>query len=332
MTRIAKVEIQGFRAFGAKRQMLAFASPLAAVWGANSQGKTSLAEAIEFLLTGQIVRRALMASGQDEFADALRNAHMAGGMPTYVEAVFVLPDGSSRKVRRTLKADYGKKQDCESALEIDGKAAPESTIQALGIGLSQPPLRAPVLAQHTLGYLFSARPQERASYFKALLEVGDLETFRGEVASLQDGLNADGNPHISKLAAAAAIAAAALHLKPLLTKPAGAAAMRDALSAAMAKVIEAGGAAPPDAFDQRLTALEVLLGDKRAQTFPMKAFERIPVPPWAVPPEAQFAKLSHYIAERAKIDEETRRLTSLFREALAIPGLKHASDPVACPL
>jgi hypothetical protein len=149
-----------------------------------------------------------MASGQDEFTDALRNAHLAGSMPTYVEAAFVLSDGSSRKVRRTLKADYGKKQDCESTLEIDGKVVPESSLQALGIGLSQPPLRAPVLAQHTLGYLFSARPQERATYFKALLEVRDLETFRGEVASLQDGLNDDGSPHIRKLEAAAAIDAA----------------------------------------------------------------------------------------------------------------------------
>ena len=74
--RINKIEIQGFRAFGKNAQALAFSSPIAAIWAPNSQGKTSLAEAFEFLLTGQIVRRQLMASTQDEFADALRNAHM----------------------------------------------------------------------------------------------------------------------------------------------------------------------------------------------------------------------------------------------------------------
>jgi recombinational DNA repair ATPase RecF len=78
--RINKVEIQGFRAFGRKGQTLAFGSAIAAVWAPNSQGKTSLAEAFEFLLTGEIVRRQLMASTQDEFADALRNAHMPPAM------------------------------------------------------------------------------------------------------------------------------------------------------------------------------------------------------------------------------------------------------------
>ena len=332
MSRIAKLEIQGFRAFGAKRQTLVFSSGLAAVWGANSQGKTSLAEAIEFLLTGQIVRRALMASGQDEFADALRNAHIAGDVPTFVEAEFVLPDGTARKVRRTLKADYGKKQDCELILEIDGKAAPESALQTLGIGLSQPPLRAPVLAQHTLGYLFLARPQERATYFKALLEVGDLEIFRGEVASLKDGLDTDGHPLARKLETAAAVASAAPDLKPLLAKPVDGFAVRNALSAAMANVIASGGGAPPDSYEERLAAIGSLLAEKRALTFPMKAFERKTLPSWTAPPEEQFAKLERYIAERAKIDEETRRLTNLFREALAIPDVKDASDPLECPL
>jgi hypothetical protein len=70
--RIKTLEIQGFRAFGRNGQRLDLPSLLAAVWESNSQGKTSLAEAVEFLLTGQIVRRALMASSQDEFADALR--------------------------------------------------------------------------------------------------------------------------------------------------------------------------------------------------------------------------------------------------------------------
>lgn len=155
--RINKIEIQGFRAFGRNGQTLAFGAPIAAVWGPNSQGKTSLAEAFEFLLTGQIVRRQLMASTQDEFADALRNAHMPAAMPVYVEAEIVGADGAPRTVKRTLVSDYAKRQDCQSALEIDGTAANEDDLLALGIVLSQPPLAAPVLAQHTLGYLFSAR-------------------------------------------------------------------------------------------------------------------------------------------------------------------------------
>ena len=107
--KINKIEIQGFRAFGRKRQTLSFGSTLAAIWAPNSQGKTSLAEAFEFLLTGQIVRRQLVASTQDEFADSLRNAHMPAAMPTYVEAQITATDSRTHTVRRTLISDYAKR-------------------------------------------------------------------------------------------------------------------------------------------------------------------------------------------------------------------------------
>jgi DNA repair exonuclease SbcCD ATPase subunit len=133
MIQITKLEVQGLRSFGAKPQTLSFSSKLAVVYGANSNGKSSLAEAVEFLLTGQIVRRELMASGQDEFADALRNAHLPAGAASYVEAEIIGADGKPHTIRRTLKTDYGKKQDCESDLQIDGKAATESGFSALAV-------------------------------------------------------------------------------------------------------------------------------------------------------------------------------------------------------
>ena len=74
--------------------------------GIMQQG-LSFAEAVEFLLTGHIARRELLASSQDEFADALRNAHLPAGTPTYVVADITCPDGRTRTVKRTLVADYG---------------------------------------------------------------------------------------------------------------------------------------------------------------------------------------------------------------------------------
>jgi hypothetical protein len=182
----------------------------------GSEQSGQLAEAIEFLLTGQIVRRAIMSSSQDEFADALRNAHLPVGMQAYVQAVILDADGAARTIKRILKTDYGKKHDCETILQIDGNTASEADLTGLGIILSQPPLRAPVLAQHTLGYVFSARPQDRASYFKALLEVTDLEDFRNQVARIEKDVAAPANPIIGKLERAAAIAGAGRHLKSLL--------------------------------------------------------------------------------------------------------------------
>ena len=77
-------------------------------------------------------------------------------------------DDTAHYIRRVLTSDYAKKQNCTSCLEIDGALAVEADLAKLGIALSQPPLQAPVLAQHTLSYIFSVRPQDRATYFKSL--------------------------------------------------------------------------------------------------------------------------------------------------------------------
>jgi hypothetical protein len=84
-----------------------------------------------------------MASSADEFADALRNAHLPAGQVAYVAAQITAPDGTTHQIRRVLTADYAKRQNCQSRLEIDGKAAVEADLAVLGIALSQPPLEAP---------------------------------------------------------------------------------------------------------------------------------------------------------------------------------------------
>jgi hypothetical protein len=95
-----------------------------------------------------------------------------------------------------------------SRLEIDGKPCTEEEIETtLGLRLSHPPLRAPVLAQHTLGYLFSASPTDRAAYFRAILDTQDLEDFRAAVAALQPLLKAAALRELDDLAAAEAIPA-----------------------------------------------------------------------------------------------------------------------------
>jgi AAA domain len=330
--RINRIEIQGFRAFGKNKQELAFGSLIAAVWAPNSQGKTSLAEAFEFLLTGQIVRRQLMASTQDEFADALRNAHMPAEMPVYVEAEITGTDGASHKVRRTRLADYAKRQDCNSSLEIDGAAASQDDLAALGIVLSQPRLAAPVLAQHTLGYLFSARPQDRASYFKAVLEVTDLEELRCAVAALGAEIEPRDDPIWSKLLTAAANEDATPSLLLLLTMVPSADDLAEALDDAVSAVLTAAGADAPQTEAERLAALETLLSQRRAKTFPVDGFKRNPLPQWSDPPKAEWDALEAYLSEREKVDEETRRLSALFTEALAIPAVASATDAIECPL
>lgn len=149
------LEICGFRSYAAS-QRFDFDGVLTVVDGANSQGKTSTAEAIEFLLTGTTVRRQLLGGAKAEFADCLRNAHIDANAPVWVRAGFVGADGVEHTVERVLVADYTAEDECQSRLTIDGVAAAD--LSAIGIVLSEPPLQAPVLLQHSLRFALSARP------------------------------------------------------------------------------------------------------------------------------------------------------------------------------
>ena len=50
------------------------------------------------------------------------------------------------------------------------------------------------------------------------------------------------------------------------------------------------------------------------------------------PKEELWTRLDHYVAEKAKVDEETRRLTALFGAALEIPAISAADSALDCPL
>jgi len=186
--KVTYLEICGFRAFGTLCQRLEFDGLLAIIHADNSQGKTSLAESVEFLLTGATTRRLLLGGSPSEFTDSLRNAHLSRRDPVYVEMGLTNSAGGSTVVRRELTSDYRGATDCASRLTIDGTECPN--VLGAGLPLSDPPLAAPVLVEHTLRYAISAKPGERSDYFKALLEVADLDIVRNEVAALIADLEA----------------------------------------------------------------------------------------------------------------------------------------------
>jgi hypothetical protein len=332
--RINSLTLQGFRSFGRQAQSLTLTAPIAAIYANNSQGKTSLAEAIEFLLTGDIVRRQLLASTQDEFADALRHAHLPAAMPVFVEAQILCDDGVERTIRRTLVSDYskGRKQDCETTLQIDSNPATEADLLALGVVLSQPPLRAPVLAQHTLGYLFSARPQERAEYFRALLEVNDLEELRQTVASLEAEIRPTDTPAWTKLNAASGVPELAPLLRPFLASVPASTALSAGFDHGATALLTAAAQPIPATPAERVTAVSDLLAARRARILPLQAFDRRQLPTLTRPADTVWQTLQTYLGERAKVDEETRRLTALFKEALNLPAIAMATEPIDCPL
>ena len=263
--RLRSLTIKGFRAYGTAEQTLNLPADIAVVWGPNSLGKTSLAEAVEFLLTGRIARRELMASSQDEFADALRNAHLPPGQQVYVAATVIGSDGVSHQVKRVLTADYAKKQDCKSSLEIDSKPGSEVDLATLGVSLSQPPLAAPVLAQHTLSHIFSVRPQDRATYFKALLEVTDLDDLRNDIAGLSGELAPPVDPLLTKFGALLGVAALRPVLSVLGSTIPDLSALTARLDSGARALIVAAGAQVPTTPTERLFAVARLLEECRKQ-------------------------------------------------------------------
>ena len=330
--RLRSLTVKGFRAFGADEQTLNLPADIAVVWGPNSKGKTSLAEAIEFLLTGHIARRRLIASSQDEFADALRNAHLPIGQQVYVAATVIGPDGSSHQVKRVLTSDYAKKKDCQTTLEINSKPCSEEDLATLGVSLSQPPLAAPVLAQHTLSYIFSVRPQDRATYFKTLLEVTDLDDLRNDIAGLSGDLAPPTDPLLTKFDDLLGVSTLRPVLSGLGSTIPDLPVLTARLDAGAHALIAAAGARVPATPTERLIAVARLLEERRSKTFPLDAFKYTPLTAWSDPLSSTWAALDNYIQERAKIDEKTHQLVALFDEALKLPAIADATDAVDCPL
>lgn len=101
MPRLKWVEVRGLRSFGIE-QSLIFDEEIALVWGGNSQGKTSVAEAVEFLLSGTVVRPVMLGGAKNQYDRSLRNAYLPDDEPTVVRAGIDDADGNERRVERQL--------------------------------------------------------------------------------------------------------------------------------------------------------------------------------------------------------------------------------------
>jgi hypothetical protein len=162
------------------------------------------------------------------------------------------------------------------------------------------------------------------------VEVTDLDEFRNAVAELKKESEVIQGPLIVKLDAA--IEVAGKHLRPLRAQVLATGAFDAAFAAACKDLIEAHGEIAPGDRAARVDKVEAILAEKRAKTFATKGFDRKPLLSWTEPSKQQHETLARYLTERGKIDEEARRLTNLFRQALALPAVANASDSINCPL
>ena len=322
------LEITGFRSF-AEMQRLDFSGDLALVWGPNSQGKTSIAEAIEFLLTGGTIRRELLGGAKAEFDSCLRNAHLPDDAPVVVKAGIRDQNAELREVERALTRDYAADADCESALTIDG--APAGDLSSLGILLADPPLRAPVLLQHSLRFALSARPQDRSNYFRSVLEIQDLETLRDLIVGSAASVQVAPAPIVAKLRGLRASERLCQVVADV--EVAKLSLIASKLSDAIDAVLVEEGVTPEndEGLHARVAALTAALESERERSFPSSAYVAAgEVPGTLDAPELAAARA--YNQATAAVDLETERLSKVFEAALAVPTIAEAAAAIDCPV
>ena len=176
--RLEMVHIHYFRGFREMAHPIHMGDSLVVVDGRNSSGKTSLAEALEWLLTGSLSRRERRDSGNArELEQCIRNQFRPDDVDTWVSAKFILEsqdDFEEIVLRRVLKEDYGTTSTatCTSVLFIDDK---ELTLEEEGRVIDD--LFAgvePLLMQHTLRDFVESDPGRRRQYFERLLRLDEL--------------------------------------------------------------------------------------------------------------------------------------------------------------
>lgn len=331
--RILRLRIRGFRSYGTEAREVELDSPITVVKGDNSQGKTATAEALEFLFTGASSRRDLFGGAKAEYDRMLANVHLPGGdSDVWVEADFRCRDGEVRTVRRTLNADYSASADCESTVTIDGQSV--NDLDSLGIPFGEPPLAAPVLLQHNLRYVLSTAPQQRAAYFRALLEMTDLDQVREAVSRAK--------ARVAGLAPLPWVAALS-GLRGVVVGNAGAVAAIDRVTRATAQpsvtadLVSVAKAITPTigshTAEDVIAELRAIKQQAEEKVFPIAALMPVPT---NLPAEVDGARLAGSIAtymERLQaVDAEVARLAPIFEAVVGHPHLGNMTESATCPV
>jgi DNA repair exonuclease SbcCD ATPase subunit len=168
--KIKSVTIKGFRGFNEERT-IDFDECLTLIYAPNSYGKTSISEALEWLLYGKTSKvKEAESYSKEEYKGSYRNRHLPESLTPFVKATFV-DDGSNEiKFRGELKEDETIQR------FINGK---EVDNWPLTQDLSKIP--KPFILQHALKYLLLVGPSERYRGFTGILGLEKLEEFQQHI-------------------------------------------------------------------------------------------------------------------------------------------------------
>lgn len=176
--KLKNMEISYFRGFREARRPIDLNDDFIVIEGRNSSGKTSFAEALEWLFTGALSRRDQGGSGNArELDQCITNQFRSEAEETWVSATFVMDDQEEVRdvtLRRLLLEDYGTTSTAisRSVLYADGRAlSEEEEYRELEDMFSGVP---PILMQHTLRDFVQSEPRKRREYFERLLRLDEL--------------------------------------------------------------------------------------------------------------------------------------------------------------
>lgn len=319
------LEVRGFRSFGTEARRMDLSSPLVVIHAGNSQGKTNLAEAIEFLLTGRSSRRDLFGGARAEYNSSLRNAYLPEGAEVWVAAGIRDAEGITHELRRDLVTDFVGAADCDSRLTVDGIERQDCT--DFGLHLGDGVMGAPVLLQHTLRYVLSTEPKQRAAFFKALLTLTDLDLLRQRVAVQRvDIESCTESATMATVRALGATPMAPQMAVILAVDPSSLTAQQEIDGA----ILAAGATLTPDAESVvalRL-AVEQLHVDRADRLFPLTAF----VATARLSKTPPTLDIGPYTMALAKVDQAVATLLPAISALLSAPDYEHLVHPVDCPI
>lgn len=175
--RLVSIQPHYFRGFRNVTEPIRLDGDLVVIDGRNTSGKTSLAEALEWLFTGCLSRRESMDLGSPhELEGCITNQFCPDAEDTWVIGTFASKtDGMGVfTLRRVLKDDYGTTlaSECISTLFLDDQElSPEEENQTLDRLFASVP---PLLMQHTLRLFVESHPKHRREYFERLLHLDGL--------------------------------------------------------------------------------------------------------------------------------------------------------------
>lgn len=167
--KIKRITIAGFRGFNEERT-IACNNRLTLLDGPNSYGKTSISEALEWLLYG-LTSKVKKAESKDEYKGSYRNRHFPTTKTPFVK--LVLSDGSNEiELRGELDEADGIKR------FVNG--CPAEAWPFTG-ALTEAP--EPFILQHALKNLLLVKPDERFIGFAHILGLDELDRIQRDIVS-----------------------------------------------------------------------------------------------------------------------------------------------------